>query len=55
MPHSMPCILMPTISPRAALPGESVLVQAPIAFFLCLSHIQAEAVAAFKCCWELID
>ena len=47
--------LLPPISPRAALPCKGILVQTLIAFLFCLSHIQAEAVTAFKSCWELID
>lgn len=41
--------------PGAALPSESKLVQPSIAFFFCLSHIQAEATTAFEGCWEFID
>lgn len=47
--------LLPPILPRAALPCKGILVQTLIAFFFCFSHIQAEAVTAFKSCWELID
>ena len=41
--------------PGASLPCESKLVQGSVAFFFCLSHIQAKATTAFEGCWEFID
>ena len=37
------------------LPGKSEVVQRSVAFFFCLSRIQAKAVAAFESGREFID